>query len=70
VEDWAGGSRQRLRLEFGLDFAAPLARTWPRFAPDFLEASSLFRVGGYADPEDRLTTVEDSQVRLVGGWRL
>jgi hypothetical protein len=69
AETWAGGSRQRLRLEVGLDLAAPFARAWPGIAPDFLEASSLFRMGGHTDPDDRLTTVEDSQLRLVGGWR-
>jgi hypothetical protein len=69
VEEWAGGSRQRLRLELGLDFAGLLAQAWPAMAPDFLEASGLFKMGGHADPEDRLTIVEDSQIRLVGGWR-
>jgi hypothetical protein len=69
MEEWAGGSRQRLRLEVGLDFAGLLAQAWPAMAPDFLEASGLFKVGGHADPEERLTTVENSQLRLVGGWR-
>jgi hypothetical protein len=30
--------------------------------------SSLFRLGGHADPADRITTVADAQLRLVGGW--
>jgi hypothetical protein len=69
TEATAVGSRQRLRLEFGLDVAGLLARGRPGLAPEFLEASSLVRMGGHTDPGHRLTVVEDSQLRLVGGWR-
>jgi hypothetical protein len=62
-------SRERLDLKTGLDLAG-LFGIMPRtFAPTFLEASSLVRMGGHANPDRPLTAVADAQWRLVGGWR-